>query len=437
MKLFLGTLFIIIFLLSSFVTSLNKTAFRLFQLLLLLYGLILLSMMPGSLLDKCLSFVLIILSLLLYQLFWLNNTNVQSISMLHSGLLLFLLFSVSVSQSIEVLSFIPSLMVYGFVCFISCQIGLFLFKNNFRYSGLLDGLKKRNIDIKKAALKVQLLYLSLFLFSLLFVSFYLYLTLTQLGIERTGILVLAYFLFVLLSFLHDLAVNSLKKQQQQEFHDIELQGLKQYTMELEKSLFNLQGFRHDYLNILTSLEQVINEENITGIKTVYQRVILPSKKQLTDNHAVFFKLNCLKPEFKSLLSSKITEIIHKNITLKLHVKTDMETAAILSLDLIRMLSILTDNAIEEAEKMDNSTIEISFLETENGHIISIGNSLHTQIEAVQELSNPYVSGKNGHSGLGLSIVDNLLEAYPNITLKTSVSDNKFVQTLFILSGEKC
>ena len=53
-----------------------------------------------------------------------------------------------------------------------------------------------------------------------------------------------------------------------------------YTIQLEQFYNNLNSFRHDYLNILVSLEEGIRTEDIEMIKGVYHRVITVSYTHL-------------------------------------------------------------------------------------------------------------------------------------------------------------
>ncbi|WP_086351133.1 sensor histidine kinase [Candidatus Enterococcus clewellii] len=243
-----------------------------------------------------------------------------------------------------------------------------------------------------------------------------------------------------LFFLSLLVIVSLRSDTKKIQHDsdrkrIETDGLKLYSATLENSLLDLQGFRHDYLNILSSLEHAIYEENMDELKHIYEQIILPTRKQLTENKDFLLQLNVLEPELKALLAKKIVETIEKKITIRLSVLTDLKKCPIDSLDLIRIFSILLDNAIEEAEKSENGSIYLSLSENSCGYQLEITNSLHSDITNIQLLASKNYSTKSKHSGLGLTILANLLSKYPFTSLKTSISDDRFTQSISIFLKE--
>lgn len=125
---------------------------------------------------------------------------------------------------------------------------------------------------------------------------------------RTNVL-LIYFTIFIISMLY---LNYQKKEKQdkeiQELKDKQLADLGRYSRHVESLYKEIRSFRHDYTNILISLNEAIKEEDIVAIRTIYQGVIADSDRKFYDGKYDIARLsNIQNPAVKSLLSSKMLE----------------------------------------------------------------------------------------------------------------------------------
>ncbi|HHT7774962.1 TPA: sensor histidine kinase [Streptococcus suis] len=125
---------------------------------------------------------------------------------------------------------------------------------------------------------------------------------------RTNIL-LIYFVIFTVSLLY---LNYQKKEIQdreiQELKDKQLTDLGRYSRHVESLYKEIRSFRHDYTNILVSLNEAIKEGDIVAIRTIYQGVIADSDRKFYDGKYDIARLsNIQNPAVKSLLSSKMLE----------------------------------------------------------------------------------------------------------------------------------
>lgn len=125
---------------------------------------------------------------------------------------------------------------------------------------------------------------------------------------RTNIL-LIYFVIFTVSLLY---LNYQKKEIQdreiQALKDKQLTDLGRYSRHVESLYKEIRSFRHDYTNILISLNEAIKEEDIVAIRTIYSEVIADSDRKFCDGKYDIARLsNIQNPAVKSLLSSKMLE----------------------------------------------------------------------------------------------------------------------------------
>lgn len=141
--------------------------------------------------------------------------------------------------------------------------------------------------------KYQSLILSFLLLTL--VIFYFNIFLGQIQGFSPKHLILTGLLFFIYAVLLGLVVMTLiyilNKDAKMKQERILNQQLHEYTLQIEQLYTNLNSFRHDYLNILLSLEEGIRQENIEIIKDVYQSIIQPTKQLVKGNDYILGQLH--------------------------------------------------------------------------------------------------------------------------------------------------
>lgn len=250
---------------------------------------------------------------------------------------------------------------------------------------------------------------------------------------RTNIL-LIYFVIFTISLLY---LNYQKKEIQdreiQELKDKQLTDLGRYSRHIESLYKEIRSFRHDYTNILVSLNEAIKEEDIVAIRTIYREVIADSDRKFYDGKYDIASLsNIQNPAVKSLLSSKMLEAQKKGIAISVEVDAEIEPPALELIEFITILSILLDNAIDAAEQCANGKIVFAFFQEDDRKIVVVEN---TTIEDKVSISNIFEYGhstKGEDRGIGLANVKAILENYPKFAISTNSSNHRFVQELVFI-----
>lgn len=213
---------------------------------------------------------------------------------------------------------------------------------------------------------------------------------------------------------------------------IQGQQLLEYTEQIEQLYNNLNSFRHDYLNILVSLEEGIREEDIEAISTVYHRVIKPTERVMKSNNYVLGKLRNLQiNEVKSLLAAKIIKAQAEGVSVSVEIEEVTKRIYMDTVEFYRVLSILIDNAIEAAVQAQNPYFAIALIQDGDIQRIEIENSCENHPINLDDIYKKGYSSKGKDRGIGLYNVRQILDQNKYATLETYYESGVFVQTLIL------
>lgn len=212
--------------------------------------------------------------------------------------------------------------------------------------------------------------------------------------------------------------------------------MQDYTRRMESFYEEIRTFRHDYRNILFTMQLYIDEGNSEELKEYFHKNILNNTAILSDDGFYLGKLHQLEdPAVKSLLYTKLIAILNREINLEVEITDRIPALPMDSLTLCRILGILLDNAMEAAADSPEKELRISIVSTENAVTFIISNSTLPLAVPVSSLLQRGYSSKEGHEGIGLSTVIGLLDPIPYASLSTKCEDTVFSQTLEIQKEE--
>lgn len=220
-----------------------------------------------------------------------------------------------------------------------------------------------------------------------------------------------------------------KKQLKEEY--MQINSMKEYINQIEDLYLNIRSFKHDYINILSSFHSYINEHNYEGLEKYFSREILPAGLSLAFEDSVYGRLGFIQvPEIKSIVYTKILCAKKQKINIMTSIKEKIDYFPMNTLDLVRVLGILLDNAIEASILTNEKFLSITFFKDAEDIYIQIQNSsLH--IDNVEELYKTGASSKGEGHGIGLYEVRRIVNKYSNILLNTEYNNFIFSQQLFL------
>ena len=217
---------------------------------------------------------------------------------------------------------------------------------------------------------------------------------------------------------------------------IEQRAMQLYIDEISKQNEEINQFRHDYLNILSSLESYLAEGDLQALTVYYQQTIQPTRTLFLENAS---KLSALQkidhPAIRGIFMTKLLLAQEKGISVHLEMTGKIIFPKhVFDLNLIRILGILLDNAIEEVDALGKGELAVAFFQEKDALVILIQNTVRNPVEPWYQLKKQGFSTKGKGRGYGLSTVDELMSQTSTLLLETTISQHLFVQKLTLLGG---
>ena len=213
--------------------------------------------------------------------------------------------------------------------------------------------------------------------------------------------------------------------------DSQISSMSIYSEHIESLYKEIKSFRHDYTNILVSLNESIKNRDIDGIESIYDSVLLDSDKTFYNTHYDIANLVNLEDlAMKSIVSAKMFEAQSKGIRLSIEIEKVIKApASIDSIDLLKLLAIFLDNAIEASLESASPELSFVYFQEENRKIMIIENSTKQERINTKAIFNYGYSTKGNGRGIGLANVYEILSTYSRVYLKTYSNEYKFRQEL--------
>ncbi|WP_225425316.1 sensor histidine kinase [Lactiplantibacillus mudanjiangensis] len=266
--------------------------------------------------------------------------------------------------------------------------------------------------------------------------FFLYIELAdQIGVYNKfsiGTLIFASIELLFLLGLFISAYLSIKRHYESQIKQQQLDNLRTYTEQLEQSQMELRKFRHDYKNMLLSLAELAQIGDVEKVRHYLDDLQLYSNQELseiTDNYQDIGNVNEI--HMKSILLNKFFMFEHNHVDFRFECRRPVHSLTIKSFDMVRLLSITLDNAMEAVGHETDGMITIMIFQDTDSLNITIENTGHDQVGNLKQLRKPGVTTKEKHSGLGLSIIDDIRRKYSNVFVVYKSSPKKFTVQITI------
>lgn len=239
------------------------------------------------------------------------------------------------------------------------------------------------------------------------------------------------FISLLLTFF---AMNSYKEQIEKEIalkqKKFEQKHLQNYTDEIVGLYNEIRGFRHDYAGMLVSMQMAIDSGNLQEIDRVYNKVLVKANHKLRSDKYTYFDLNNIEDSaLRSLVAQSIVYARNNGVEFTLEVKDTITKLPIELLDLVRIMSVLLNNAVEGSADSYKKQMEVAVIKMETETVIVIQNSCKMTMTPSGDLFALGFSTKGRNRGIGLNNVKELLDKYNNIILETEMEGSTFRQII--------
>lgn len=211
---------------------------------------------------------------------------------------------------------------------------------------------------------------------------------------------------------------------------LEMQTL--YASTLEDSLNDLRMFKHNFANLISSINGYVKANNHVALERYVDSI-----------STEFLKINTydiindsLKdhPAIYGLILSKMAYAETHGIAFSVSIQCQIELHYCSSLDFSIMIGILLDNALQAASECAQKYVEFEIISRWELYFITVINRVEQPVNLDRVFEEGY-STKKDHTGLGLNQLRAIIKKYQNkgydMSLKTESADGLFVQELRI------
>ncbi len=213
---------------------------------------------------------------------------------------------------------------------------------------------------------------------------------------------------------------------------IEFQALQNYTQSIEQSYNTLRKFRHDYKNMMISLDALLEEGNLEAIqKFIKQDLQGEANKLLATRNNLDDLSNLNISPLKGLILAKLWQVDSQKIEVKLEINQAINHIKMEPIDCVKVVGILLDNAIEAVQEMGTGQIRLTCFQLQHSVHLVIDNTYQGDLVPTKQLFQPGYSTKGKQRGLGLANARELIAQYPAASLETQIKGQIFSQHLTI------
>lgn len=194
-------------------------------------------------------------------------------------------------------------------------------------------------------------------------------------------------------------------------------NLQEYMKQIEELYQNMRVFRHDYANVMLSVVGYIEENDMDGLKKYYDMEIFPISNLFNKEKDVVAKLHNLDIiELKSLISVKINYALELKVEVNLEIIEKIDKVNMKSIDLVRIIGIFLDNAIEACQECEKPSIDLSIIKMDKDITFIVKNTYIKKNIDYCKLGTLGISSKGERRGTGLYNVKTIINAYNNVIM---------------------
>lgn len=218
------------------------------------------------------------------------------------------------------------------------------------------------------------------------------------------------------------------------YNEIENSSEKIKSLELDNKTLTtkydeLSAFHHDFNNIIQTIGGLLFVGKYDNLKKYYKGLKVDCQTLNDMENFNTQKIN--NPEILALLLNKYELAKQNGIRINLEIFSDLSKLNSDIFQIIRILGILLDNAIEANKDCIEKILNIKIKQEENKQIIIIENSYSNKDVSTNTIFQKGFSSKKGNRGLGLWKVNKIINHNKKFNLHTYKSSDLFTQQLEI------
>lgn len=191
----------------------------------------------------------------------------------------------------------------------------------------------------------------------------------------------------------------------------------------------IRGFRHDFAGIIASMEPAIANKDIDEIEDIYRKVFLKTNEKLRKSDYTAFNLQNIEDiPLRNVLAKALIRAQNQGIRFSLETIGYVRKLDLPMLEAVRLLSILTSNALEAAIEAEKPHISVALIAGTDEVKMVIENTRKNEKLDPTKLNKNGYSTKGTSRGTGLYTLEKIVSKY-DLELETSFDETSFTQVL--------
>ncbi|KZU91239.1 Three-component quorum-sensing regulatorysystem sensor histidine kinase [Lactiplantibacillus plantarum] len=245
------------------------------------------------------------------------------------------------------------------------------------------------------------------------------------------------FIVMLLMMLWQMVffIRSYMKKQEASHQAKQNTQLNEYLKSVEQQYLELRRFKHDYKNIMLSLQDSIFNGSSSEQLTYFKELIAQRAVNTSLDNGKIAKVQHVGNEtLRGLIIQKFFDAQTKGIELSLELDRSEFIIKHNLVDVVRIVGNLLDNAIDAAQSIPDKKVICAFNSLHETKEISVRNSTNKKLD-VNKMFKLGASTKGSQHGFGLSNVQQLVDKQKNFFLDVDNKNDRVIITLTILEEE--
>lgn len=208
----------------------------------------------------------------------------------------------------------------------------------------------------------------------------------------------------------------------------EIEATGTYISSLLHTNQEFRAIKHDFYNVLQGYGGYLEIQDYEGL-AAYHKKLFTATKQAGDFLSLIEVLRTRIAVY-SLLEGMAKKAKESGISFSINQICEVTDIVLDDMDLCRVLGIVLDNAIEEAELSKDKQVNISFeRKDKNTIVLVVSNTTGGDVNTRDIFQEGYTTKQN-HSGIGLPQVLHILNSYEHCSLRVNYHDKQF--TIFLI-----
>ncbi|WP_262338652.1 sensor histidine kinase [Lactiplantibacillus plantarum] len=230
-------------------------------------------------------------------------------------------------------------------------------------------------------------------------------------------------------------ISSYTKKQAANYQAKQNAQLNEYLKSVEQQYLELRKFKHDYKNLMLSLQDSLINENSVEQAEYFKELIAQKAVDTSLDNGKIAKIQYIGNEtLRGLIVQKFFDAQTKGIELSLELDQSEFIIKHNLVDVVRIVGNLLDNAIDAAKSTPDKQVTCAFNSLHETKEISVRNSTNKKLD-VNKMFELGASTKGSQRGFGLSNVQQLVDKQKNFFLDVDSKNDRVIITLTILEEE--